>query len=152
MCLRVATFPHQDLLLLAPLDGQVTAELRKGDSIGSVSDDDAVDDCGREAREADGPRIPVVASLLGPPHSRLSDYPLRYACVCNLRRGLADGGGKLLDVGEHALVDEPLPANAAGQCGQDGVVSVGVRRPPCRAPRRASVHAGGRRCYLQMVA
>ena len=31
-----------------------------------------------------GRAIPVIASLLGPPHSRLSDYPLRCARVCRL--------------------------------------------------------------------
>ncbi len=31
----------------------------------------------------------------------------------DLRRGLADGGGELLFDGELALVDEPLPAQAA---------------------------------------
>ena len=30
-----------------------------------------------------GRAIPVVVSLLGPPHSRLSDYPLRFVRVCD---------------------------------------------------------------------
>ena len=40
-----------------------------------------------------GRAIPVIASLLGPPHSRLSDYPLRCARVCNTAQG--DGYGDL---------------------------------------------------------